>query len=98
MSLRPASPDSESLAIDALGFLAEDPERLGRFLAITGLDPASLRRAVAAPGFLASVLDYLTQDESLLLAFATNRQLRPETVAQAARRLAGPQPGPGDFS
>lgn len=97
MALKDPVPEADSLAIDALGFLAEDPERLGRFLAVTGLDPSNLRRAAAAPGFLASVLDYVMQDESLLLAFASNRQIRPELVARAHLRLAGKSPGPGDF-
>ncbi len=97
MRLRNKGPDPEALAIDALGFLAEDMERLGRFLAITGIDPASLRQAAANSGFLASVLDYLGQDESLLLAFAANRQIRPEWISAAHRQLVGAAPGPGDF-
>ncbi|MCZ8187689.1 MAG: DUF3572 domain-containing protein [Beijerinckiaceae bacterium] len=97
MRLKNKGPDAEALAIDALGFLAEDMERLGRFLALTGIDPARLREAAANPGFLASVLDYLGQDESLLLAFSADRQLRPEWIATAQRQLAGAAPGPGDF-
>lgn len=97
MRLRNSRPDPEALAIDALGFLAEDMERLGRFLALTGIDPANLRQAAGSPGFLASVLDYLGQDESLLLAFAADRNLRPEWIATARRTLVGAAPGPGDF-
>lgn len=82
-----SNPDDESLAIDALVFLAEDPERLSRFLGITGLEAQNLRAAAGQPGFLASVLDYLMQDESLLLAFAAQKHLAPEAVARAARKL-----------
>jgi hypothetical protein len=100
LRLKNAGPDPEAVAIDVLTFLAEDPERLGRFLAITGIDPASLRRVAAQPRFLASVLGYLLEDESLLLAFASNRQLRPDWIATAHRRLVGQNagPGPGDFT
>jgi hypothetical protein len=97
VQLKNKGPDAEALAIDALAFLAEDMERLGRFLALTGIDPGSLRQSAATPGFLASVLDYVVQDESLVLAFATNRQLRPEWVAKASQQLGGQAPGPGDF-
>lgn len=83
------APDPEALAIAALGFLAEDQERLGRFLAITGLDPATLRAAARAPGFLGAVLDHLLADESLLLAFAANHQLVPASIASARTRLGG---------
>ncbi len=34
---------AEGLAIQALTFIAEDPERLGRFLAVTGIGPAEIR-------------------------------------------------------
>ncbi|WP_150287726.1 DUF3572 domain-containing protein [Rhabdaerophilum calidifontis] len=81
--------DPELLAIDALGFLAEDVERLGRFLALTGIAPETLREAARAPGFFAAVLDHLAQDEALLLAFAANRQVAPERVLAARDRLAG---------
>jgi hypothetical protein len=82
----------ETLAIEALGFLASDEERLGRFLALTGLGPENLRAAAASPGFLGSVLAHLTQDESLLLDFAATAGVRPEDVGRAAMRLAGGPP------
>ncbi len=49
-------------------FLATDPERLGRFLAITGIGPEAIRTAAADPQFLAGVLDHVVSDEPLLLA------------------------------
>ena len=81
---------AEALAIAALGWLAEDGERLERFLAASGLDPANLRRAAAGPGFAAGVLDYVCGDEALLLAFADHASLKPEAIAAAQRALAGP--------
>ena len=62
---------AEMLAIQALSFIAEDPERLGRFLAITGLEAQSLRDAAREPNFLLGVLDHLAGDERLLTEFAT---------------------------
>ena len=74
--MRTAKPDrgtAEALAIAALTFIAEEPERLGRFLALSGIGPESLRAAACESGFLLGVLDYLTNDESLLIAFSTDR-------------------------
>src|SRR4026209_2102826 len=61
-----ASEVAEVLAVQALGFIAEDEERLGRFLALTGMGPAEIRTAARDRHFLAGVLDYLCGDEDLL--------------------------------
>ena len=85
---------SEDIAIQALSFLASEPERLGRFLSITGLGPANLRGAAHDPRFLAQILDYLASDEALLLTFSLHAQIGPLRIAQAHHHLAGqPQPG-----
>ena len=47
---------AEIVAVQALGFIAGDPERLGLLLAETVLRPEKLRTAEAQPPFLASVL------------------------------------------
>ena len=84
------NPESaQSLAISALAFIAADPDRLGRFLNLTGLGPDNLRTAAADPAFLASVLDYLIADETLLVEFAGDAGLKPEAVAQAQQALSG---------
>ncbi len=80
---------AESLAVQALNFLATEPERLSRFLALSGLDPASIRAAAAEPGFLAGVLAYLGEDEPLLIAFAAEAGVTPAEVDRARRLLAG---------
>jgi Protein of unknown function (DUF3572) len=69
-SRKEAQAAAEQLAVAALGFIAGEPERLGRFLAMTGLGPASIRDAASEPQFLAGVLDHVAADEPLLLAFA----------------------------
>lgn len=79
---------AEVLAIQALGFIAQDDERLGRFLALTGMGPAEIRTAARDRHFLAGVLDYVTGDEELLVAFAGHAEVDPETIAIARRALA----------
>jgi hypothetical protein len=83
---------AESLAVEALAFLAQDSERLGRFLAITGMGPEMIRKAAADPGFLAGVLDHIASDEALLVAFAQHAAVDPRTVARAQALLGGHGP------
>ncbi len=83
---------AEQLAIAALGFIAGEPERLGRFLALTGIGPESIRAAAREPNFLLGVLDHVAGDESLLLAFAQHAEVDPDEVARARDALARGRP------
>jgi hypothetical protein len=80
---------AESVAVQALSFIAEEPEQLGRFLAMSGIGPESLRAAAAEPGFLAGVLDHLLADEQLLIAFAERAGLGPAEIGRARGMLGG---------
>jgi len=80
---------AEGLAIQALTFIAGDGERLGRFLATTGIGPAQIRAAAQEPGFLLGVLDYLAGDERLLEAFAAETGNDPTYVGKALAALGG---------
>lgn len=81
--------EAEILAINALGFLAADGERLQRFMDLSGLDVAALRAGATNPAFLGGLLDHLLGDESLLLIFAEEQQVRPERIAELRRKLPG---------
>jgi hypothetical protein len=78
---------AENLAIQALTYIAQDGERLGAFLAATGIGPARIRVAAREPGFLAGVLDYLASDEKLLTEFAIEAGIEPAHVAKARAAL-----------
>ena len=100
MTLRRAEQNvngAEALAGQALAFLAEEPERLGRFLSLAGIDGGDIRKAAAEPGFLAAVMEHLMADEPLLLAFAANQGVKPEVVVRAAHKL-GAVPWERDFA
>jgi hypothetical protein len=79
------------LAIQALAFIAEEPERLNRFLGVTGIPLAEIRAAATQPGFLAGVLEHMLGDESLLIAFAASAGIDPAGVAHAHSALGGLQ-------
>lgn len=82
-------PDAEEIAIQALVFLSADENRFQQYLTVTGLDPGMIREAAADSNFLASVLDYLMQDESMLLQFCEIQGCDPSRLPVANRLLGG---------
>jgi len=80
---------AELLAIQALGFIAEEPERLNGFLAVTGIPLERIREAAREPDFLAGVLEHMLADERLLIAFAESAGLDPADIARARNALGG---------
>ena len=74
---------AEIVAVQALSFVAGDPERLGLFLAESGIGPETLRSAAADPHFLGSVLDFVLRDDATVKAFASVSQLHPTNIAAA---------------
>lgn len=80
---------AEELAIQALTFIAGDSERLGRFLAVTGIGPTEIRTAAREPAFLAGVLDYMASDEHLIGAFVNESGLDPSDIERARTALGG---------
>jgi Protein of unknown function (DUF3572) len=81
---------AEIVAVQALGFIAGEPERLGLFLAETGIGPETLRTAAADPKFLAAVLDFVMRDDVTVKAFATASELHPTNIAAARQVLGDP--------
>jgi uncharacterized protein DUF3572 len=82
---------AEIVAIQALNFIAGDPERLGLFLAETGIGPQNLRAAAADPAFLAGALDFVLRDDATVQAFAKASELHPTNVAAAREVLGDPK-------
>jgi len=81
---------AEIVAVQALSFIAGDPERLGAFLAESGIGPETLRSAAADPRFLASGLDFVMRDDATVKAFAGVSQLHPTNIAAAHQALNDP--------
>ena len=82
---------AEIVAIQALGFVAGDAERLGAFLAESGIGPDTLRKPAADPRFLASVLDFVLRDDATVKAFAKASELHPTNIAAAREVLGDPK-------
>ena len=81
---------AEIVAIQALSFVAGDPQRLGQFLAESGIGPETLRSSAADPRFLASVLDFVMRDDETVKAFSAASELHPTTIAAAHQALGDP--------
>jgi Protein of unknown function (DUF3572) len=80
---------AETIAAQALGFLAGEPQRFSRFLALTGVELEDMRASAGSPEILAAVLAHVTSDESLLLTFAAEAHIAPESIAPALAILQG---------
>ena len=80
---------AEFIAITALQFIAENPDRLARFFALNGLTPAQLENALTQTEILVGCLDFLCEWEPDLLAFAAYANIPPELPMQAQQVLMG---------
>ncbi len=80
---------AEALAIQALTFIAADGERLGHFLAASGIGPAEIRAASREPDFMLGVVEFLGHDEAMLIAFAAEAGFDPADIGKAAKVLGG---------
>ncbi len=92
MAGRPGEEAAEALALTALAYLLEDPGRTSRFLTASGLDGEALPPRLSDPLFLGCILDFVLEDDALLLAVAETAGLRAERVSAMRRRLPGALP------
>lgn len=91
------SDQAEQTAVAILGWLASEPEMLGRFLALSGLQAVQLREAVNDPGFLAGMIDFLVSHEPTLLSFCEATGTSPQTVETAWRHYSKPGLDSGEY-
>ncbi len=88
--------DAETIAILAIGFLAEDSRRIGRFLSLTGMEPETLITGAETAPVQVAVLDHLLSDESLLMVFCGHAAIAPELIPAARVLLDRDGAGAGD--
>ena len=75
---------AETIAAQALEWVAGEPERINGFLNLSGLSPGELIAQAADPRVLGAVLDFLLTEDRLVMAFCDEVGLA-YTVPQAAR-------------
>lgn len=91
--MRPKTSDntqeSSHIALLYMAYLASDQDKLGQFCNLSGLGAGELKARLLEPGFQGFLLDTLLQDESQLIAFATEHGLKPESIMLARSKLPG---------
>ena len=80
---------AETLAIDILGWLATDHDRLGHFLNASGASVDDLRLRAQEPEFLGFVLDFVLLGDETILEFCAQSAYLPESIQQARHVLSG---------
>ena len=70
---------------------------LGRFLALSGVQPNQLRNAVNDPGFLSGMMDFLMQHEPTALAFCQASGTPPEVLNAAWQHFSPAGLGSGEY-
>lgn len=79
--------DPEMVALGALTWLLSDERRAERLLAITGLDPETLRARAGTRDLLAAVIGFLEGHEPDLIACADAMGVKPELLIAVGRAL-----------
>jgi hypothetical protein len=82
---------AETLALQALGWLAGNDELFPVFLGSTGAAVTSIAAAAAEPEFLAAVLDFLLMDDAWVMAFCDAEGIGYTLPQQARAALPGGQ-------
>ena len=80
---------AETLALQALAWLAAHDDLLPVFLGSTGASEADLKERAADPVFLGAVLDFLMMDDAWVIGCCDSLNARYETVMQARQALPG---------
>jgi hypothetical protein len=83
MRSRTSLDEAETIALNALGFLADSPNGLELLMHQSGLDLSTIRKRAADREFMVAVLDFLMANEALLVDFCQSTQTEPQTVQMA---------------
>jgi hypothetical protein len=80
---------AETIALQALAWLAGNDDLLPVFLGSTGASVGDLAAGAARPEFLGSVLDFLLMDDAWIIAFCDAQGLAYQAPMQARAALPG---------
>ena len=87
---------AEIIAINALSFIAENETYLSGYLKLSGMSLDYVKESMANPEsmktILASVIDYLLQNEKCLIDFADTYEIDPKDVAKSRNSFPGAMP------
>ena len=84
---------AQIVALQALRWMAGEPEVWHAFLSISGADAAQVQAEAAHPAMQRAVLAHVLREDDWVRACAAALGLAPERVAMAAAVLEGPGHG-----
>jgi len=80
---------AETVAIQALGWMAGNDEVLGLFMGASGASVDDLRAGAGDPAFLGALLDFLMQEDAWVVAFCDAAGLPYDAPMRARAALPG---------
>ncbi|MEJ6401290.1 DUF3572 domain-containing protein [Yoonia sp. 2307UL14-13] len=80
---------AQTIAYQALGWLAGNDELCPVFLGATGGSAEDMRAQAGDPAFLASVLEFITMDDAWVIAFCDSIGLEYDAPLRARYALPG---------
>jgi hypothetical protein len=80
---------AETLALQALGWLAANDDLMPVFMGATGASESDLKAQAADPTFLGAVLDFIMMDDAWVVAFCDSVSLPYAKLMMARAALPG---------
>ena len=80
---------AETVALQALGWLAAQEDLFGVFLGSSGSSLSDVKVRASEPEFLGSVLDFLLMDDTWVVAFSDAHGLKYDVAMRARVALPG---------
>jgi len=84
--------DAQAIALRALAYVAENEDRLSRFLAASGISQNDVSGRLGDPAFLAGVLDFVLADDEMTVEFVNQINIDPMLPRLTRRKLPGADP------
>lgn len=77
---------AEIIAINGLSFVAGNEEYLGHYIKLSGISLEQLKAGTSdpltMPNILASIIDFLMQNEKYLIEFSEENQINPDQITK----------------
>lgn len=87
--MKPEQEQAETVAIQALGWMAGNDEVLGQFMSASGASIDDLRAGAGDPAFLGALLDFLMLEDAWVIAFCDAARLPYDAPMRARAALPG---------
>ena len=81
--------DASIIALQAMAYVASDPEIMTGFLESAGMDPDDLKTRMHEPDLQGGILDLVLSDDRILLNFCNVHTYTPQDVMMARKALPG---------